>query len=87
MQNSDIKQEVLIKGKGNVSVDFVKGIVSFDEDSVILDTDAGKMIVEGIGLRIENLEKATGRIQITGMISGVHYLEKEMKNKGRRLFR
>ena len=84
MQNSDIKQEVIIKGKNNVCIDFVNGIVSFDEDCVILDTDAGQMIVEGVGLRIENLEKATGRIQITGEVSGVHYLEKTVKKKGRR---
>ncbi len=68
---------LVIKERTNVSVDGVENVLAFDESYVALGTVAGKIIVEGQGLKIENLTKDTGEIIITGKITGVFYSEEK----------
>ena len=84
MQNG---QDIIISDRAKVEIGSVKAVRSFDEDGVVLDSTLGKISVEGRELLIENFEKATGRILITGNIIGVFYLEKSEKKKGRGLLK
>lgn len=81
------KQQILISNRNSVEIDNTSSVRAFDEDGVVLDTSLGKIAVEGHELKIENFEKATGRILITGSITGVFYLEKSDKKKGRGLLK
>ena len=76
-------QKIHITDKNRVEINSVSSVRSFDEDGVIIDTSLGLISVEGSELRIENFEKATGRILISGSITGVFYIEKAEKKKGR----
>jgi sporulation protein YabP len=80
MQSS---QQICVSDRNKVEIDSVSAVRSFDEDGVLLESSLGKISVEGRELKIENFEKATGKIQISGNISGVFYLEKNEKKKGR----
>ena len=84
MQNT---QKILITDKNRVEINSVSSVRSFDEDGVIIDTSLGLISIEGSELRIENFEKATSEILITGNILGVFYLEKKEKRKGRVAFK
>jgi sporulation protein YabP len=84
MQSS---QQICVSDRNKVEIDSVSAVRSFDEDGVLLESSLGKISVEGRELKIENFEKATGKIQISGNISGVFYLEKNVKKKGRGAFR
>ena len=77
------KQAVLISDKNRIEIDAVVSVKAFDEDGVLLETSLGNICVEGSDLRIENFDKASTRILISGNINGVYYLEKRMKKKGR----
>ena len=79
-------QRITISDRKSVEVDNVSSVRAFDEDGVLLETPLGKISVEGRELKIENFEKASGKILITGNIIGVFYLEKAEKKKGRGLF-
>lgn len=79
-------QRITISDRKSVEVDNVSFVRAFDEDGVLLETPLGKISVEGRELKIENFEKASGKILITGNIIGVFYLEKAEKKKGRGLF-
>ncbi len=68
---------LVIKERASVSVDGVENVLGFDESYVALATVAGKIIVEGEGLKIENLSKNSGEILISGKISGVLYSEEK----------
>ena len=76
-------QSVLIKDKSTIEIDSVSAVRAFDEDGVLLETSLGLISVEGRELKIENFEKATSEILITGNIHGVFYLENKEKKKGR----
>lgn len=79
----DSKQEIVITDKKKVEMGGVAYVRSFDEDGVLLDTSLGQISVEGKDLKIENFEKATTKILITGNIDGVYFLEKRDKKRGR----
>ena len=80
-------QKIHITDKNRVEINSVSSVRSFDEDGVIIDTSLGLISVEGSELRIENFEKATSEILITGNIFGVLYLEKKEKKRGRVAFK
>ena len=84
MQNT---QKILITDKNRVEINSVSSVRSFDEDGVIIDTSLGLISIEGSELKIENFEKATSEILITGNILGVFYLEKKEKRQGRVAFK
>ena len=80
MQDTGSKQEIVIRNRSFVEIDGVNNIRSFDDESVLLESSAGKIVVEGEELRIESLEKLTGKILICGKIKGVFYPDfKEMR--------
>ena len=76
-------QEVIISDKNKIEIDSVLSVKAFDEESVLLESTLGNICIEGSDLRIENFEKASTKILISGNINGVYYLEKRMKKKGR----
>ena len=79
--------KILISDRNRVEIDSVTAVNSFDEEGVLLEAALGKISVEGTDLRIENFEKATSTILITGNISSVFYVEKTEKKKGRGVFK
>lgn len=76
-------QNIIISDKKKVEINEVTSVRSFDEDGVLLETSHGRISVEGADLRIENFEKLTSKILITGNIYGVFYVEKREKKRGR----
>ena len=78
-------QKIVITDRTHLEIDSVTSVRAFDEDGVLLDSSLGRISVEGRELKIENFEKATGKILVTGSISGIFYLEKMEKKKGRGL--
>ena len=79
--------KILISDRNRVEIDSVTAVNSFDEEGVLLESSKGRISVEGSDLKIENFEKATSTILITGNISGVFYVEKTEKKKGRGVFK
>jgi sporulation protein YabP len=79
-------QQIIITDKSSVEIDTVVSVRSFDENGVVIDSSKGLISIEGSDLRIENFEKSSSKILITGIIMGVFYLEKKEKRKGRVAF-
>lgn len=84
MQNN---HHITVTDKTKVEIEGATAVISFDEDGVLIDSSVGKISVEGRELRIENFEKVTGKILITGNVIGAFYIEKAEKKKGRGLFK
>ena len=76
-------QQVVITDKNRLEMDSVICVRAFDEEGVLLETSLGNISIEGKDLKIENFEKSSSKIVITGNIVCVIYLEKRMKKKGR----
>ena len=75
-------QTIIINGRKTVTIDKVMHIVRFDEETLVIDTDGGRIILEGEELKVMSLDKENKKISITGKISGVFYSEESLSKRG-----
>ena len=68
---------VLINNKNNITLNGVINVSAFDESYITLETEQGKVRVEGSSLKIENLSKLDGEIYVTGNIGAVIFEEEK----------
>ncbi len=66
----------------NLKINGICDIRGFDESSVALESEDGRIYVEGTGLKIESLEKEGGIVIISGDISGVFRATGEKGKRG-----
>ena len=63
----------------------MKEVISFDDGGAVVLTENGELSVEGEGIRISNLDKDSGEIEITGKIDAMIYsADSSDKKKGLR---
>lgn len=79
--NTVKKNELLLTNRNQLILDGVKSIDSFDEDYLEIDTELGKMSVEGGELKIEEFLQSSGKIKIKGRINGLFYQKENLKKK------
>lgn len=75
MENADNRQLVIIENRKKLTIDNVINVDSFNDDYLELTSRAGVVGVEGRNLKIEELIHDTGKINITGEITGFFYKE------------
>ena len=67
----------------------VTDIDRFDEQTVVVYTDLGELVIQGTGLHIGHLNVETGELQVTGRIASMTYIDQTKPAHGfwARLFR
>ena len=73
---------VLIRGRGHLEITAVTDVVSFDEESVNIDTEMGEMLVDGENLHVGTLDTQKGVVVIDGKINGIYYRTDQPRKKG-----
>ena len=77
------EHNVCITGRENIAVTGVCEVVSFDENSVVMETVAGTLTIDGTEMNVTGLDLANGQVTVTGKLVGLYYIEQRGK---RRLF-
>lgn len=77
-KKNPIHSYINVKDGKNVTMDGVVNILRFDEKNVSLEYDAGKIEIEGDGLKIESLSREDGVIIVNGKIEGVFYYKEQI---------
>ena len=72
--NTRTIQNVIIESRKKLSVSGVKQVVSFDSETVLLDSTLGQMTIKGEGVKIENYNTDTGDLSASGTIHAVIYM-------------
>ena len=67
------QHEIRISQRAEITVSDVKGVLSFDEEEIVLDTGLGRLTVEGEGLRVTVLSLESGEVSAVGVVNGVFY--------------
>lgn len=70
-----------------VKISGVYGILRFDEENVVLALFDGQLCLEGMSLVIEQFDKDSGEVEITGKIDSLYYTDKIEKPMRGGLFR
>ena len=74
------KQTVNIDSRESLVCDSVCDVEEFSGEYVIINTDYGKLNVEGENLRIKELNEKEGKISVNGKISGVFFKDESETN-------
>lgn len=85
MENStkeQSRQSLYLRDRGELNLDGVVDVKSFDDMLICLETCMGNMNVEGKGLRIIKFIMQTGEISISGVIDAVIFFDAEKEKKG-----
>jgi sporulation protein YabP len=64
----------VIKDWRTLSLSGVKNIIGFDKNGIAVDTESGKIYIEGNELKINQLSE-NGEIYVDGIISGIFFAE------------
>ena len=67
-------QNVIIENRGKLNISGIKEVISFDDETLLLDTSLGKMTVKGENIRVESFNTETGDLLATGKIHAVVYM-------------
>lgn len=75
------ESSVNIKSRKEVSVSGINSISGFGEDYVILETECGRLEIEGEEMRIESLSKEEGIVCIKGKVNSLYYSQPKSSRK------
>ena len=67
-------QNVIIQSRKKLNLSGVKEVISFDEETMLLDTVLGKLTVKGENLHIESFNTESGDLSGDGKIHAVVYM-------------
>lgn len=78
---------VTIDDRKQMKLTGISEVDSFDEQTVVLNTDLGRLTVKGDGLKITGLDVDSGDCGISGNIFGLAYSDEASGGFIKRLFR
>ena len=74
-------QNIIIEDRKKLTLSGVKDVISFDDETLLLETVLGRLTVKGAGLHIVNFDTASGDLSAEGKIYAAVYTSDE-KNGG-----
>ena len=81
MNTEATKHRLTLSDRNRLELCGVKEVVSFDEETVVLDTVCGMRSVEGSSLHIQVLNTEAGIVTLDGKVDAVSYYETESSEK------
>ena len=79
--------KVVLLNRTSVNITGISDVVSFDENSVVLDTDMGLLTVKGRGMHVSRLTLEKGEADIEGNVESIQYSSNEaLRKSGESLF-
>ena len=72
---------VILEGREELSVSGVEEVESFDENTIVMVTNKGTLVVRGEDLHIEKLSLDGGDLRVEGLVESLTY-EDEGRERG-----
>ena len=76
-----VGHHLILEDRESLTVSGVEEVESFDENTIVMYTAQGTLIVRGEGLHIEKLSLDGGDLKVEGMVESLTY-EETRRNKG-----
>ena len=90
-KKSRSRQMVVLEDRESLRVTGVLEVLSFDEETVVCDTEQGILMMNGSGLHVSRLDLEEGELWVEGQVDAISYQAEGLgKTKGAllgRLFR
>ena len=72
-------QNLMLENREKLLVQGVERVESFDENSVLLDTLLGALVIRGRGLQVDRVDPESGEVAVTGEITALLYDESRVR--------
>jgi len=72
-KRSSSRHSLTIDRREGVNVTGVTDVISFDEESVIGETEMGVIVIRGVNLHVNRINLESGELSVSGEIDGVNY--------------
>ncbi|MCL2287064.1 MAG: sporulation protein YabP [Firmicutes bacterium] len=72
-KRSPSRHSLQIDRRENVTVTGIIDVISFDEESVIGETEMGVIVIKGANLHVKRINLESGELVVTGEIDGLNY--------------
>ena len=91
-ENPGMAHKIVLNNRNQGNLTGILDVISFDENSIVLDTDMGLLTIKGKDLHVNRLSLEKGEVDLSGNIdsiaySDVHAEQKQGENLFARLFR
>lgn len=77
----EVNHHVILEGREELAVSGVEEVESFDENTIVMITNKGTLVVRGEDLHIEKLSLDGGDLRVEGIVDSMTY-EDEGREKG-----
>ena len=78
---AEMDHHVILEGREELAVSGVEEVESFDENTIVMVTNKGTLVVRGEDLHIEKLSLDGGDLRVEGMVESLTY-EDEGRERG-----
>jgi sporulation protein YabP len=75
-------QNLILENRERLSISGVIDVESFNDESVVVDTELGVLVVRGIDLHINKLNIDSSELGIEGEIISCEYSDRDSRSKG-----
>ena len=86
MEEAHLPHKLQLNERTSLTMTGVAEVVSFDENTVVLQTSLGLLVIQGQQLQLKNLTLEGGQVAVEGSIRALSY-EEPRQIGWRRLFR
>lgn len=86
MEEAHLPHKLQLNERTSLTMTGVAEVVSFDENTVVLQTSLGLLVIQGQQLQLKNLTLEGGQVAVEGSIRALSY-EESRQTGWRRLFR
>jgi sporulation protein YabP len=85
-KKSASKHTVAIDRRAGITVTGVVDVISFDEETIITETEMGVLLIHGSNLHVNRLHLDSGELSVDGDINSVSYEDAAGFGKGKSSF-
>lgn len=86
MEEAHLPHKLQLNERESLTMTGVAEVVSFDENTVVLQTSLGLLVIQGQQLQLKNLTLEGGQVAVEGSIRALSY-EEPRQTGWRKLFR
>jgi sporulation protein YabP len=80
---NELVHQLTLTNRGQLVVEGVSNLESYDQDQVILETNSGVLEVKGETLHIQQLSLDQGKVIVDGNICSLVYTDEDALKKGK----
>jgi sporulation protein YabP len=85
-KGTELLHQIILTNRGQLAVEGVSNLGSYDQEQIILETSSGVLEVKGEGLHIQQLNLDQGKVMVDGEVLSLVYTDEYALKKGKGFF-